>query len=119
MRSVARLRAAAAALFYALVAGAEQNNNTCSNILTPSYTSPVVASGWVAQLIAKDLKSPRSIQWDSNGHLLVVQQGVGIQRLTFTDNGRTCLQVNESKSVVDDTGVCIGLDPLAGESTSS
>lgn len=108
MRSAAFSTAAGAALFCALVAEAQQQ---CSNVMTPAKAAPVVAGGWVAQLVAKDLKSPRSLQWDGNGHLLVVQQGVGIQRLTFKDNGRTCLEVSESKSVVDDTGVSIRTFP--------
>ncbi|KAH8884993.1 glucose sorbosone dehydrogenase [Thozetella sp. PMI_491] len=64
---------------------------TCSNVLTPSYPAPVVASGWQSQLVVKGLSSPRGITFDDQGALLVAQAGTGIARITFQDNGGTCL----------------------------
>lgn len=77
----------------------------CPTVLKPSYEAPVVGSGWTAQLIATGLKKPRGIIFDQNGALLVVQQGSGIVRLTLTDNGGTCLAVNQTSNVVENSDV--------------
>ncbi|ROV96600.1 hypothetical protein VPNG_08994 [Cytospora leucostoma] len=73
----------------------------CPTNLAPRFGAPVVGSGWTAQLIAANLTKPRGIVFDQRGALLVVQQGSGIVRLTFTDYGGTCLVVNETTTVVD------------------
>jgi hypothetical protein len=102
---------AAIAAFLSL-SGANAQDSACSKVLKPPYSSPVVGSGWIAQLIATDLTKPRGIIWDDNAHLLVVQQGVGIQRLRFNDNGTTCLGLADSNSVIENPNVncsvCLG-----------
>lgn len=109
------LLAAFAALFgNAIFCSAQSTTSAagaCPTVLTPSYEAPVVGSGWTAQLIATDLNKPRSITFDQNGALLVVQQGSGIVRLTLTDNGGTCLAVNKTSTVVEnsDVGVFFGI----------
>lgn len=77
----------------------------CPKVLKPSYPAPVVGTGWTAQLVADGLKSPRGILLDSAGHLLVVEQGTGIRRLTWKDHGGTCLEVSDSSSVVENSDV--------------
>lgn len=77
----------------------------CPTVLSPSYEAPVVGSGWTAQLIATGLTKPRSIIFDQSGALLVVQQGSGIVRLTLTDSGGTCLAVNKTSTVVENSDV--------------
>lgn len=104
MKAYASLSAAGAVLLHLSGASAQQVG-TCSNVLKPSYSAPVVGTGWIAQLVATGLTKPRSIIWDNNGHLLVVQQGVGIQRLTFRDNGTTCLEVADSSPVIENSDV--------------
>lgn len=103
------LLAAFAALFGNITFCSAQSTTSaagaCPTVLTPSYEAPVVGSGWTAQLIATDLKTPRSITFDQNGALLVVQQGSGIVRLTLTDNGGTCLAVNKTSTVVENSDV--------------
>lgn len=74
----------------------------CATVLTPSYSSPVVAAGWKAQLIATDLTRPRGMKFDSNGGLLVVQVTVGITHLTFEDGGGTCLSVKSTKALLEE-----------------
>lgn len=86
----------------------------CPTVLSPSYEAPVVGSGWTAQLIATGLTKPRSLAFDQNGALLVVQQGSGIVRITLTDNGGTCLAVNETTTVVDNSDVSVTHGPLRG-----
>jgi len=95
---------------------------SCPQVLTPSYKSPVVGAGWTAQLIMGGLKSPRGILLDSAGALLVVEQGSGIRRLTFDDHGGTCLTMADNKSLVDDSDVsrsCIHLVPCKRKVTQA
>jgi glucose/arabinose dehydrogenase len=73
--------------------------------LTPSYTSPVVAEGWEARLIVDGLQGPRSILFDLNGNLLVVESGHGVVNLAFTDDGGTCLTVASKTFLVNSTDV--------------
>ncbi len=80
-------------------------STACATVLAPSYSPPVVADGWKAQLVATGLTRPRGIKFDINNGLLVVEAGVGLTRLTFTDNGGTCLSVKSSTSVIADKEV--------------
>lgn len=103
------LLAAFAALFGNTTLCAAQSTTSaagaCPTVLTPSYEAPVVGSGWTAQLIATGLTKPRSLTFDQNGALLVVQQGSGIVRITLTDDGGTCLAVNDISTVVENSDV--------------
>lgn len=92
------------ALLYLSVANAA-DDGACSNVLTPSYSAPVVGSGWTAQLVVTGLTKPRGIVWDSNGHLLVVQQGVGLTGISFSENSTTCLGAATSGSIIDNPDV--------------
>ena len=83
----------------ALLEGAQAA--TCN--LKPSYSTPVVSNGWQAQLVANGLRSPRGIIFDSEGHLLVVQQGGGIVHLEFDDGGSTCLDVSKKTYLINST----------------
>lgn len=102
MKVAGLLRALGAALLFTPI---DAQNANCSNVLKPSYSAPVVGSGWIAQLIVNNLTTPRGIIQDSSGHMLVVEKGVGIRRLTFNDNGGTCLEVSGSSSVVENSNV--------------
>ncbi len=103
MRGV--FQAAVAGLLQSAVSSAQTTAaaapGSCPTVLRPSYNSPVVGGGWVAQLIVTGLKSPRGILFDQNGALLVVQQGTGIQHVTFKDNGGTCLIVDKSQTLIN------------------
>ncbi|KAK7942884.1 uncharacterized protein PG986_011997 [Apiospora aurea] len=98
---------AGASVLFAVRTAAQQYG--CPNVLKPSYQAPVVGSGWTAQLIAKDLKDPRGIIFDTKGHLLVVEQGSGIKRLTFDDKGNTCLVQSGSETIVDNEDLNHGI----------
>lgn len=82
----------------------------CSNGLSPRHDAPVVGSGWIAQLVVNNLKSPRSIMFDNAGGLLVVQQGEGIQRITFKAGDGVCLTVDQSTTVVDSNELNHGIE---------
>jgi hypothetical protein len=79
----------------------------CDNIISPSHQIPQLASGWQGQLVANGFKKPRSLFFDSDGNLIVLDAGVGVRRLTLKDNGDTCLSVSENKLLVEDEGVCL------------
>jgi len=90
------------ALWVSAVAAA-QTTTACETVLTPSYTSPVVAPGWKAALVAKGLTKPRGIIFDRKGRLLVVQQGVGVTRLDLVDHGDTCIWMSTSETILSDS----------------
>lgn len=109
-----RLLAASTALLCNISPGLAQSTSAasstsavgaCPTVLTPLYEAPVVGSGWTAQLIVNDVMTPRGIIFDQNDALLVVQQGSGIVRVTFNDYGGTCLVVNETTTVVENSDV--------------
>ncbi len=89
------------ALAVGLYTAAAVAQTACSSILVPTYSAPVVASGWQAQLVVGGLTKPRSIAFDSTGALLVVESGKGISRHRFTDNGGTCLSANHSHMLIE------------------
>ncbi|ROT38019.1 soluble quino protein glucose dehydrogenase [Sodiomyces alkalinus F11] len=90
------------------------DDTTCENILSPSYPVPAVHPGWKAQLIMEGLVRPRTLEVDAEGALLILDAGVGIRRVTFTDHGSTCLEVDENDLLVDDDrlnhGMALSLD---------
>ncbi|KAJ8070057.1 hypothetical protein OCU04_000455 [Sclerotinia nivalis] len=79
--------------------------STCPTILEPAYPAPSLAAGWSAQLIAQGLTKPRTILFDTSGGLLILQQGVGIAHIKWTDDGSTCLQNPVQTIVVSSTVV--------------
>lgn len=120
MSSLVKRAAAAALLLSSSVAAQETTSSivettftptttaqatACATVLTPDYSAPVAAKGWKAQLIATNLTNPRSIKFDSNGALLVLEARTGLRRLTFNDDGGTCLSVRLSTSVIADEDV--------------
>lgn len=93
-----------ASLTLLLTASAQE---ACPGALVPSYAQPVFAEGWTGNLIAGGLKRPRGMQLDSSGNLLVVQQGVGIVHLQFSDGGGTCLTLAKQTTLVADSVVSL------------
>lgn len=87
------------------LAGTTTAAESCISSLTASYQTPLVGDGWSAKLIAQGLSSPRSILFDSNGGLLVVQQSKGIVHLQFDDGGGTCLTLANTTYLINSTSV--------------
>lgn len=77
----------------------------CTSTLTSSHPTPVVASGWSVQLVATGLARPRGILFDSNGALLVVQQGVGIVHLALNSSENFCVEVSKITNLVNSSAV--------------
>lgn len=99
-------RIALTALATVPAAYAASSSSACSaTALTAIYPAPSVASGYSARLIATGLKSPRGIKFDTQGRLLVVEQELGIQAITFNDGGGDCLSVTSKDAVVNDEDV--------------
>lgn len=73
----------------------------CRNTLKATYTSPIAAGGWTYRLIANGLTRPRSILFDNQGALLVVDANSGVKHLKLTDDGGTCLSVAEKRTIID------------------
>ena len=72
--------------------------------LRPTYAPPVVADGWEAQLVFDDLDSPRSVLFDSEGGLLVVEQRSGVKHLRIGGNS-SCVNIESETSLIDDDAV--------------
>ncbi|MCJ1335985.1 hypothetical protein MMC09_001259 [Bachmanniomyces sp. S44760] len=86
------------------------STSACSTILTPTNSiQPTVASGYRMALVATGLTAPRSIEFDSEGNLLVVQQGAGIVNLELQDAGGTCVTVKSKRNVVTNSTLNHGL----------
>ena len=84
------------------------STSACSTILTPTNSiQPTVASGYRMALVATGLTAPRSIEFDSEGNLLVVQQGAGIVNLELQDAGGTCVTVKSKRNVVTNSTVSL------------
>lgn len=76
-------------------------SSSCSTSVTATNgLKPSVASGYQVALVATGLTNPRSIQFDTLGNLLVLQDGAGIANLVFQDDGGTCLSVKSTRNVI-------------------
>ncbi|KAI9748657.1 MAG: hypothetical protein M4579_007157 [Chaenotheca gracillima] len=85
------------------------SSSACSAGPTPANAAPSVAPGYDVRLVASDLETPRTIIFDKAGHLLVLQQGVGIQNLELSDDGGTCVNVVKSTTVIESKELNHGL----------
>ena len=68
--------------------------------------APSVAPGFRVQLAATSLSRPRSLLFDAEGALLVVEQRQGITRLRVGDDGDGCVKAEMLERVVSDASVC-------------
>ena len=94
-------------IFFSVAAVAQ---SSCLSTLTPTNSAQLaVASGFQMNLVATGLKSPRGIQFDTHGNLLVVERGTGISWLSLADNGGVCISVRDRGTVISDRSV--GLSP--------
>jgi len=75
-----------------------------------SYAAPSVAAGYIARIVANGLQKPRSLRFDSSGHLLVVEAGKGITALTLKDAGGACVGVSSKSAVLNDASLNHGIE---------
>jgi glucose/arabinose dehydrogenase len=93
----------------ALTAKAQSSSTpaACPSSIAPAHGAPSVAPGFRVQVVANNLQRPRSIQFDSAGGLLVVEQGYGISRLQLSGDGACVRQSGSTQVVVNDNEVNI------------
>lgn len=74
----------------------------CSNPLSTSYQTPLLAPGYSLQLLTKNITNPRHIVFDSAGNLLVAGDPTGIIALAIDglDSDR-CITIREQKLIVE------------------
>ena len=66
---------------------------------------PVAAPGYHFSVVANGLTTPRSIQFDDAGNLLVLQVGQGIVSLQLDDAGGICVWAPSKQTIVSNTAV--------------
>lgn len=83
----------------------------CASRIAPQNGAPSVAPGFRVEVVANGLRDPRSIIFDREGGLLVVEQEHGVSRLTLSGDG-TC--AGDVQMVVEDDSVsaCIVLSKM-------
>ncbi|KAF0330174.1 L-sorbosone dehydrogenase [Colletotrichum sp. SAR11_59] len=79
----------------------------CPN-LTP-VSQPSLAEGYSARLVLNGLDSPRSLQFDTEGNLLILGQGAGVQYVKLTDNGGTDVCAASQKQLIPNTQLNHGI----------
>ena len=96
------------AVLIATVLPAALCQTPCSNPRKPPH-SVVVAGGYQVGLVATGLSRPRSLQFDREGHLLVVDAASdgdpAIVALTLNDNRGACVEEQARKNVIRGQGV--------------
>lgn len=89
--------------------------SACSSIIAPQNAAPSVAPGFRVEVVANGLTRPRSIQFDSEDALLVVEQGQGIRRIRLSGDGSCVRQDGDVQNVTDNTSVS---SPASGQDYS-
>ncbi|GJC94114.1 NHL repeat-containing protein [Colletotrichum higginsianum] len=80
----------------------------CAN-LTP-VSQPQLAPGYSAKLILNQLSDPRSLQFDSLGNLLIVEQGgTGVRYVKLTDKGGVNVCVSSQKQLIPNGNLTHGI----------
>jgi glucose/arabinose dehydrogenase len=93
------------ALTSALLLSPSLAQTTCATV-SPKY-APVVAAGYNAKVLMNGLKTPRGMLFDSQGNLLIVEQGgAGVRLVKLTDGDGTNVCVASSKQLIADSSVC-------------
>ncbi|KAH4903227.1 hypothetical protein HBI80_117580 [Parastagonospora nodorum] len=97
--------------YVALTAKAQSSSAAAcpSSTIGPAHGAPSVAPGFRVQVVANNLRDPRSIQFDSAGGLLVVEQGHGISRLQLSGDGACLRQSGATQVVVDNNEISHGI----------
>ncbi len=90
-----------------LIVPAISQSSSCSTTLTPTNSvKPSIASGYRYALVATGLATPRGIQFDKQGNLLVIETKNGngsVSVLDLKDNGGTCVSVTSKTTLATDS----------------
>lgn len=79
--------------------------SACASTIAPQNAAPSVAPGFRVEVVANNLTRPRSIQFDSEGALLVVEQSQGVRRIRLSGDGSCVRQNGDVQNVTDNTSV--------------
>lgn len=80
----------------------------CTGQASPvNSIKPSVAPGWQWAVVATGLKNPRTIEFDLQGRLVVVESGLGVGVLELNDNGGTCVTVKLKNTIINSTLVSL------------
>lgn len=96
-----------ATLFSVVLAASAQSTapSACSSTIAPQNAAPSVAPGFRVEVVANNLTRPRSIHFDSEGALLVVEQTRGVRRLRLSGDGGCVRQDGSVENVIDNASV--------------
>jgi glucose/arabinose dehydrogenase len=75
-----------------------------------SYAAPSMAPGYTGRIVASGLTKPRSLLFDSNGNLLVVESGKGISVITLDDAGGSCVGIAKVETIISNKLLNHGLE---------
>lgn len=82
--------------------------SSCTALQPSGSVRPSVASGYQLQVVATGLSTPRGIQFDSAGNLLVINSGQGsgsLIALQLAENNG-CVVAGQPVTVVSNQSVC-------------
>ncbi|EMD91386.1 hypothetical protein COCC4DRAFT_161655 [Bipolaris maydis ATCC 48331] len=77
---------------FSILGAVQAQGTACEKPIAPQNAAPSVALGFRVEVVANGLRDPRSILFDRQGGLLVVEQGYGVSRLSLTGDG-ACVRV--------------------------
>ncbi|EUC41416.1 hypothetical protein COCMIDRAFT_29812 [Bipolaris oryzae ATCC 44560] len=77
---------------FSILGAVQAQGTACEKPIAPQNAAPSVAPGFRVEVVANGLRDPRSILFDRQGGLLVVEQGYGVSRLSLTGDG-ACVRV--------------------------
>jgi len=88
----------------------------CSGNPTPTNSIQTsLAAGYAAQVVATGLTKPRSVEFDTQGNLLVLEQYRGLSSHVLRDNGGVCVTFQSSKDLIVDSNVGDTIQLLSGK----
>ncbi|KZV91095.1 soluble quino protein glucose dehydrogenase [Exidia glandulosa HHB12029] len=99
------MKAALAVVFSALCL----NGSVLAAWVTPKFKLNT-ASGWTAHGVANGLATPRSLVFDSAGHLLVLEKGTGIVAFTLNSDGSVASKTTVLSYSYPNHGLALSVD---------
>jgi len=89
-------------VFTLLLAGTSFAQNACSGAFLETDPA-IIAKGFTAYVIARNLTNPRGIVFDKDGNLLVLEKFRGVTALKLKDEGNCTSVVSKTRVLNDGT----------------
>lgn len=94
---------------FSILGAVQAQGTACEKPIAPQNAAPSVAPGFRVEVVANGLRDPRSILFDRQGGLLVVEQGYGVSRLSLTGDG-ACVRVEGPvQNVIENDSVSLAV----------